>query len=130
MKTPLTFACLRFGALLLPALCIGANGAPSGTALREDPASPRRTTVSIAGNEFHINGKPTYAGRTWRGHNIQGLLLNSRMVQGIFDDRNPETAGRWAYPDTGKWDPERNTREFIGAMPEWRRRGLLAFTIN
>ena len=40
---------------------------------------------------FHINGQPTYAGRTWQGHKIEGLLLNSRMVQGIFDDLNPET---------------------------------------
>jgi hypothetical protein len=88
------------------------------------------TTVSIAGDEFHINGKPTYAGRTWNGHKIQGLLLNSRMVQGIFDDRNTNTVSRWAYPDTGKWDAERNTREFLAAMPEWRRHGLLAFTIN
>ena len=36
----------------------------------------------------------------------------------------------WAYPDTGKWDAERNTREFLAAMPEWRRHGLLAFTLN
>jgi hypothetical protein len=93
------------------------------------PLTPR-TTVSIVGDEFHINGQPTYAGRTWNGHKIQGLLLNSRMVQGIFDDRNTNTVSRWAYPDTGKWDAERNTREFIAAMPEWRKHGLLAFTIN
>lgn len=93
-------------------------------------APSRKTTVTIFGDEFHINGRPTYAGRVWRGHNIQGLLLNARMVQGIFDDRNPATANQWAYPDTGKWDAERNTREFIAAMPEWRRHGLLAFTIN
>lgn len=90
----------------------------------------RRTTVAIVGEQFHLNGQPTYAGRTWRGHKIEGLLMNARLVQGIFDDRNPETVGRWAYPDTGRWDPERNTREFIAAMPEWRRHGLLAFTIN
>jgi len=52
------------------------------------------------------------------------------MVQGIFDDRNPETINRWAYPDTGQWEPERNTKEFIASMPEWRAHGLLAFTIN
>ena len=99
--------------------------------LAGDPAPlTLRTTVSIAGDEFHINGKPTYAGRTWNGHKIQGLLLNSRMVQGIFDDRNTNTVSRWAYPDTGKWDAERNTREFLAAMPEWRTHGLLAFTIN
>ena len=49
---------------------------------------------------------------------------------GIFDDLNPDTVAQWAYPDTGKWDPERNTNQFIAAMPEWRKHGLLAFTIN
>jgi len=92
-------------------------------------AEPRKTAVSIAGPAFHINGRPTYEGRTWQGHKIEGLLLNSRMVQGIFDDLNPETIKLWAYPDTGKWDAERNTREFIAAMPTWREHGLLAFTI-
>jgi hypothetical protein len=52
------------------------------------------------------------------------------MVQATFDDLNPETRQRWAYPDTGVWDPERNTREFIEAMPEWRKHGLLAMTLN
>ena len=88
------------------------------------------TEVSIRGEDFWINGRATYEGRTWQGHRIEGLLLNSRMVQGIFDDLNPATAGQWAYPDTGKWDPERNTREFMAAMPEWRKYGLLAVTLN
>jgi hypothetical protein len=96
-----------------------------------DSTTPsRHTVVSIVGEEFYINGQPTYKGRTWNGHKIQGLLFNSRMVQGIFDDRNPKTAAQWAYPDKGKWDAERNTREFLAAMPRWRRHGLLAFTIN
>ena len=90
----------------------------------------RRTTVSIVGDAFAINGRPTYAGRVWQGRKIEGLLLNARLVQGIFDDLNPATVSRWAYPDTGTWDADRNTREFIAAMPAWRRHGLLAFTIN
>jgi hypothetical protein len=89
----------------------------------------RRTTVSIRGEKFFINGRPTYAGRSYKGMKIEGLLMNSRMVQGIYDDRNPETVARWKYPDTSKWDAERNTREFIAAMPDWRRHGLLGFTI-
>ncbi len=93
-------------------------------------AAERRTAVSISRDEFRINGQPTYAGRKWKGHDIQGLLMNSRMVQGIFDDLNTNTIAQWAYPDTGKWDAERNTREFIAAMPEWRAHGLLAFTID
>lgn len=90
----------------------------------------RKTTVSIVGEDFHLNGRPTYAGRTWRGHRVEGLLMNSRMVQGTYDDLNPETAPRWAYPDTGRWDAGRNTQEFVAAMSEWRRHGLLSFTLN
>jgi hypothetical protein len=60
---------------------------------------------------------------------VEGLLLNCRMVQGIFDDLNPETRSLWDYPD-GLWDAERNTREFVAAMSEWRDHGLLSFTIN
>jgi hypothetical protein len=115
---------MRSSRAFLAVLVLIANAFPLVAA---DP--PRKTAVSIAGQAFHINGRPTYEGRTWQGHKIEGLLLNSRMVQGIFDDLNPETAKQWAYPDTGKWDAERNTREFIAAMPSWREHGLLAFTI-
>jgi hypothetical protein len=101
--------------------------AASGLAMA---ATKRRTAVSIQGDMFLINGKPTYAGRKWNGHKIEGLLMNSRMVQGIFDDLNPETAVRWAYPDTKKWDAERNVREFLAAMPLWKKHGLLGFTVN
>lgn len=94
------------------------------------PTSTRKTTVSIVGNEFYINGLPTFKGRTWQGYKIQGLLPNSRMVQGIFDDRNPDTRSRWIYPDTKTWDANRNTAEFIAAMADWKRHGLLAFTLN
>ncbi len=93
-------------------------------------APQQRAVVTIQDDHFLINGKPTYEGRVWNGKPIEGLLLNSRMVQGIFDDSNPDTVGKWAYPDTGRWDPERNTNEFIAAMPSWRAHGLLAFTIN
>jgi hypothetical protein len=92
-------------------------------------APARETEVSIRGDDFYINGQPTYAGRTWESHRIEGLLLNARMVNGVFDDLNPQTVTRWHYPN-GQWDADRNTREFIAAMPEWRARGLLAFTMN
>lgn len=91
---------------------------------------PGKTAIAIRDDAFYIDGCPTYAGRTWQGHKIEGLLFNNRLVQGLFDDLNPNTRPQWAYPDTGKWDPERNTREFVAAMPAWRRCGLLAFTLN
>ena len=89
-----------------------------------------RTEVSIHGNQFFLNGKLTYAGRSYHGLKIEGLLMNVRAVQAIFDDLNPQTRSRWNYPDTGRWDAERNVREFIAALPEWRRHGVLAFTVN
>jgi hypothetical protein len=89
-----------------------------------------QTVVAIRGEQFLINGEPTYKGTMWNGYPIEGLLFNSRMVQGIFDDMNPETRSLWQYPDTKTWDPERNTNEFLAAMQEWRDHGLLAFTLN
>lgn len=103
------------------------------TLVRADPPQEnpqRKTAVSIVEDKFYINGRPTYEGRRWNGNPIEGLLLNSRMVQATFDDRNPQTVARWAYPDTKKWDPDRNTAEFVEMMPAWRKHGLLAFTVN
>src|SRR5262245_1531106 len=112
-------------ALLLPIILL-AVAVPA--AERSGPA--RKTEVTIKADAFRINGGLTYKGRTWNGKKVEGLLLNSRMVQATFDDLNPETRGKWVYPDTKKWDADRNTREFVAAMPEWRKHGLLAVTLN
>ena len=87
------------------------------------------TQVSIKGDKFYINGKPTFEGRSWNGVSVEGLLPNSRMVQGTFDDLNTDTILKWDYPN-GKWDANRNTDEFIAAMPDWKEHGLLAITLN
>jgi hypothetical protein len=108
---------------ILPLLAVSAS-----TMLAAEPR--RATTVTIDGDKFLINGQPTYKGRTWNGKSIEGLLLNSRMVQATFDDRNPATRDKWAYPDTKKWDADRNTREFVAELPNWRKHGLLAVTLN
>jgi hypothetical protein len=113
-------------------ILIGVLALPLSFHLR---AQDRQTEVSIKGSHFLINGTPTYRGVTWKNPEgkpipMEGLLMNARVVQGIFDDLNPETRERWAYKDTGKWDPERNTDEFIQAMKSWRQHGLLAFTVN
>jgi hypothetical protein len=89
-----------------------------------------QTELEIIGTQFFINGKPTYEGRTWKGKKVEGLLMNSRMVQGIFDDLNAETVYNWGYPDTKTWDADRNTNEFVAQMAEWKSYGMLSFTLN
>jgi len=111
----------------LQAATVGVTGA---IVAARGASMARNTVVSIRGDEFWINGEATYPGRIWEGHRIQGLLMNSRMIQGVFDDENPDTVSRWAYPDTKKWDAERNTLEFLEAMPSWKSHGLLSFVIG
>lgn len=90
----------------------------------------QKTVVSVAGDKFLINGKPTYQGRTWENHSMEGLLMNSRMVQGIFDNLSANSVDTFAYADTKVWDAERNTNEFISNMSLWKSYGLNAFTLN
>jgi hypothetical protein len=119
MKPPLlfSFASIVISLIQVPPLSAATSPKPG-------------TVLTIKHDDFLINGRPTYEGRSWQGHRIEGLLMNNRLVQGTFDDLNPETVGRWAYPDTGRWDAERNVREFLAAMPDWKAHGVLAFTVN
>jgi hypothetical protein len=59
------------------------------------------------------------------GTKAEGLLINSRMIQGISDG-----FGNWPYPNTKKWDAQRNTNEFIANMPLWKSKGLNSFTLG
>lgn len=88
------------------------------------------TEIAIDGPRFLIDGRPTYEGRRWRGRSIEGLLLNSRMVQAVFDDECEQTRPLWRYPDSGRWDADRNTDEFCAALPTYGAHGLLAVTVG
>jgi hypothetical protein len=83
------------------------------------------TTVGIDGRLFEINGRVTYP-RTA----VRGLLLNSRMMNAVYDDENPDTTWQWEYPDTGQWDPERNTNEFVQRLPRYAEHGLNMVTVG
>jgi hypothetical protein len=116
--------------------------------LAQAPAAPNaaRTVVGVKGSMFTINGEPTYtpaSGFPGANPNLTGTLLNVRAVQAIFDDANYPNTGTKArpyasnvmgavffdYPD-GKFDPDRNVQEFVAALSDWRKAGLLAFTVN
>ncbi len=89
-----------------------------------------QTQITAHGERWLINGQTTYKGRHYLDWDVEGLLMNSRMTNAVFDDENPVTRPLWAYPDTGEWDAERNTDEFIAQLPTYRAHGLLAVTVN
>ena len=121
---------MKYYFLLLLALSASFCTSKKQASEKIEEAFIEKTVLSIEGENFLINDIPTLQGLVWNTINMEGLLPNSRMVQGIFDDLNPETIERWAYPDTKTWDANRNTDEFIAAMDTWYAHGLLSFTIN
>jgi hypothetical protein len=90
------------------------------TALASTGFTPA-TAVSISGTNFQINGTTT---------SPNGLLLNSRMIQGVFDDENATTAAQWVYPDTHVWNPARNTAELVANIPPYVQHGVRLITVG
>ena len=91
---------------------------------RADGPPVRCTEVSIRGEAFHINGRPTYPGRTWNGKRIEGLLEQDVANQGsrpevvaklaefrkdpqawITANLAPRSYESKAAPDWSKWVP-------------------------
>ncbi len=97
---------LIFPVLWLVLLIPSATGAAEGT-----------TKVSITDGKWHINGQVTY-----RGTRAEGLLMNVRMVNAVFEDANEKTRPK-------DFDPDANTDEFIKAVPDYVKHGVRAFTI-
>lgn len=62
---------------------------------------------------WHLNGQVTYPGAP-----AEGLLMNARMVNATFEDKN--------RPD---FDVEANTDAFLARLPEYVACGLRAFTL-
>jgi len=88
------------------------------------------TTISIKGEHFLLNNQPLLHGREYKGRGLTGRLLNARLIQGIFDDDNPDTRSRWSLPDGRPYDARRNTDAFIAMLPKWKACGLQSFTIG
>lgn len=85
------------------------------------------TTLGIQRENFTLNGRLTYSELPGVRPEAKGLLMNSRFIQGIFDDRAaPRRFDRYGR----RWDPEANTDRLIAALPEWKKYGLLGFTVG
>src|SRR5688572_30069452 len=83
-------------------------GGPAGSDGLEAP-EPRpagfvaRTVVTVDGPRFRINGAVTY-----RGQAAEGMLMNVRMANAVFEDTNRPS-----------FDPVANTNEFVARLPEY-----------
>lgn len=93
----------------------GGRGARAVARLAVDVAEKfePRTRIAIRGGRWHLNGEVTYPGTR-----AEGLLVNVRMVNAVFEDRR--------RPD---FDPEANTDRFIAKIPEYAAHGVRAFTL-
>jgi CubicO group peptidase (beta-lactamase class C family) len=73
-----------------------------------------RTRVSIKGTRWYLNGRPTYPAAE-----VEGLLMNVRMVNAVFEDRKRPG-----------FDAEKNTDKFIAVILDYVAHGVRAFTLN
>ncbi|MEM7129767.1 MAG: hypothetical protein AAF702_25770 [Chloroflexota bacterium] len=86
-----------------------------------------KTALNITDTRFTINDRLTYSDIPKSKPQVHGLLMNARFIQGIFDDKaDPSRFCRFGV----EWDAEANTERLIAALPEWKRHGLLAFTVG
>jgi hypothetical protein len=86
--------------------------------------------ISIQGDKFLFDDRLTYSDFPTAKPEALGRLMNSRMVQATFDDENPETIKLFNYPDGSPFNPDRQTDEFVAALPSYRRHGVIAATVN
>ena len=87
----------------------------AGRPVAPEPASSiGKTRVTTEGAEFKINGALTY-----RGKAAEGLLMNVRMVNSVFEDTNRPS-----------FNPSANTDEFLGRMADYVGLGVRAFTVS
>lgn len=69
--------------------------------------------IGIDGTRWTIDGEVTYPGAA-----AEGLLMNVRMVNCTFEDRNRTD-----------FDPDENTGRFVAKIPDYRDHGVRAFTL-
>jgi len=77
-------------------------------------ASAEKTRISIEKDRWYLNG-----GLTYPSTQAEGLLMNVRMVNAVFEDKA-----------RSGFDANEYTSEFINQIPVYVAHGVRAFTIN
>jgi len=75
---------------------------------------PLRTRVAVANGHWLVNDLPTNPSSA-----AEGLLMNVRMVNTVFEDRTKQA----------EFDPGDNTARFIACISDYADQGVNAFTI-
>jgi hypothetical protein len=78
------------------------------------------TQVSIRGDKWYFNDIIINQGTP-----AEGLLMNVRMVNSVFEDRGEELSRHVEV-----FDPVTNTSNFVSKIPEYVNSGVNAFTIS
>ena len=83
--------------------------------------------ISTQGTKILLDGKLTYSEISQSNPACHGLLMNMRMIQGVFDDKKDVQR----FNRYGKiFSPEQNTKELIEALPAWYDHGIRAITVG
>lgn len=91
-----------------------ARGGANADDVRTSESFAPQTHVSIKDGTWFLNGQPTH-----RGSRAEGLLMNVRMVNAVFEDqRRPE------------FDSAANTGRFLAHLADYAAHGVNAVTIN
>ncbi len=79
-----------------------------------------KASVSISVDKWYLNGKIINEGTP-----TEGLLMNVRMVNSVFED-----TGDLMPEQFQGFDKNRNTEKFISKIPEYMNHGVNAFTLS
>jgi hypothetical protein len=80
---------------------------------------PTKTVVSVRGEKWYFNDKILNEDSP-----AEGLLMNVRMVNSVFEERGDKMPSEFKG-----FDAEKNTDEFISGIPEYVASGVNCFTI-
>jgi len=78
------------------------------------------TRITIRGDKWFIGDRVINEGSP-----AEGLLMNVRMINSVFEDRGSRMPG-----DFRNFNPDNNTGNFISVIPEYMKSGVNAFTIG
>ena len=79
-----------------------------------------KTIVTVKGDKWFLNDRIINEGSP-----SEGLLMNVRMINSVFEDRGDKLPAEFS-----DFDPESNTNSFVSKIPDYMASGVNGFTIG